>query len=241
MSAKKDIAGQKCGKLLAIRPAGKDKHGNILWECKCDCGNISMVRPTDFIHNKQTQCYECGRAAIGRKKRLDLSGKRFGKLVAIKYDSSTSDGQAIWKCYCDCGNIVYASAARLQFGNLLSCGCLKSRGERKISDILNELQFPYSYQHTFPNCKSPFSNLPLYFDFYLPDYNCCIEYDGEQHFHPVEHFGGKEDFEKTKIRDTVKTEYCVDNQIKLIRIPYTDYALLDKNYILSKIIQGKEV
>lgn len=238
---RKDITGQRCGKLLAIRPVGKDKHSNILWECRCDCGNTSIVRTSDFIQQKQTQCYECCRATIGKKKRLDLSGKRFGKLTAIKYVKSTDEGQAIWECQCDCGNIVYASAARLQFGNLLSCGCLKSRGERKISEILTELDIPYSYQHKFPDCKSPFSNLPLYFDFYLPDYDCCIEYDGEQHFHPIDHFGGAEQFEKTKLRDKVKTDYCDNRQIKLIRIPYLDYNILDKKYLLSRLISEEGV
>lgn len=173
---RKDITGQRCGKLLAIRSVGKDKHGNILWECQCDCGNI-----------------------------------------------------------------VYASAGRLQYDNLLSCGCLKSRGERKISEILTELDIPYSYQHKFPDCKSPFSNLPLYFDFYLPDYNCCIEYDGEQHFCPIDYFGGVEKFEKTKLRDKVKTDYCDNHQIKLIRIPYLDYNILDKKYLLSRLISEEGI
>ena len=51
----------------------------------------------------------------------------------------------------------------------------------------------------------------------------CIEYDGIQHFEPIERFGGKEEFSRTKIRDNIKTQYCKDNNIKLIRIPYWDF------------------
>ena len=79
----------------------------------------------------------------------------------------------------------------------------------------------------------------LPFDFYIPDKNTCIEYDGQQHFFPVR-FGGNKDktandrFELTKYHDNLKTQYCADNNIKLIRIPYTDFdkieSILDKHF-----------
>ena len=58
----------------------------------------------------------------------------------------------------------------------------------------------------------------LKFDFYLPDYNICIEFDGEQHFKPVEYWGGEEEFKKRQIKDKIKTSFCTNNDIKLIRI-----------------------
>lgn len=61
------------------------------------------------------------------------------------------------------------------------------------------------------------------FDFYLPDLNIAIEYDGIQHYKPVVTFGGEEAFAELKLNDNFKTEYCYKNNIKLIRIPYTEY------------------
>ena len=100
-----------------------------------------------------------------------------------------------------------------------SCGCLnnKSRGEIKIAQILNENNISYKEQYCFQDCKN---NHCLPFDFYLPDYNICIEYDGKQHFQPVEYFGGEKEFQHTKINDKIKTQYCKDHDIKLVRIPY---------------------
>ena len=66
---------------------------------------------------------------------------------------------------------------------------------------------------------------PLPFDFYLPQLNKCIEYDGGQHYFPVD-FAGKgmehaeEQFRKTQYRDKIKNDYCKNNGISLLRIPY---------------------
>ena len=73
----------------------------------------------------------------------------------------------------------------------------------------------------------------LSFDFYLPELNAVIEYDGEQHFEPIKGRGGEEKFKKIQIYDEIKNKYCKDNGIKMIRIPYTikfdDILLLLKN------------
>ena len=60
----------------------------------------------------------------------------------------------------------------------------------------------------------------LPFDFYLPKYNSCIEFDGIQHYEPVEHFGGQESYDYTVKHDKIKNEYCKNNGILLLRIPY---------------------
>lgn len=63
----------------------------------------------------------------------------------------------------------------------------------------------------------------LTFDFYLPEHNICIEYDGEQHFKPIKIFGGNLYFKQIKYHDKIKTQYCKTNNIELIRIPYTKF------------------
>ena len=73
----------------------------------------------------------------------------------------------------------------------------------------------------------------LLFDFFIPKYNTCIEFDGEQHFRPINFMGGIDKFEKTKINDNIKTIFCQENNIKLIRIPYYD---IDKIEIIFETL-----
>jgi len=106
--------------------------------------------------------------------------------------------------------------------------CQKSIGELKIKLLLEKNNIKYEVQKTFNNCRN-INVLP--FDFYLPENNLCIEFDGLQHFKPIEFFGGLKTFKKLKINDKIKTDYCKNNDIKLIRIRYNE-NIKDK---LSKI------
>lgn len=95
--------------------------------------------------------------------------------------------------------------------------CGESSGERMIRQWLDKNNILYEYQKSFLDCRD---KKPLPFDFYLPEYNICVEYDGEQHYKSVDYFGGEEAFQKRVKHDKVKTEYCYKNSIRLLRIPY---------------------
>lgn len=97
--------------------------------------------------------------------------------------------------------------------------CNRSHGERMVSKLLQINKIKYISEKTFENLVSD-NNHKLRFDFYLPELKCCVEYDGVQHFKPNEFFGGEESFDKVKRNDNIKNIFCVDNKIKLIRIPY---------------------
>ena len=97
--------------------------------------------------------------------------------------------------------------------------CKKSHSENKIAEWLSSVYITYIREKRFLNCTHKYT---LPFDFYLPDYNTCIEYDGEQHFMIKDFWGGDEALQLTKHRDNIKTKYCLDNNITLIRIPYWD-------------------
>lgn len=105
------------------------------------------------------------------------------------------------------------------------CG-RSSKGEERISNFLNKNNIKNEREKEFESLKK------FRFDFYLPRYNICIEYDGEQHFRPIKYFGGEQQFKKTVERDKIKNNYCHDNNIKLIRILYTDYNNIER--ILKK-------
>jgi len=97
--------------------------------------------------------------------------------------------------------------------------CSSSKGEILIEQWLRNNNINNKMQKKFKDCRD---KRLLSFDFYLPKQNICIEYDGIQHYEPVAHFGGEKTHLNVKRRDAIKTKYCKDNNIKLIRIPYTE-------------------
>ena len=107
--------------------------------------------------------------------------------------------------------------------------CNESKGEKRINNFLLNNNINYLVQYRFDDCKFKYT---LPFDFYLPKYNCCIEFDGGQHYKIIDWFGGLDGFIDTKIRDTIKNIYCQQNNIKLIRIPYWNFDNIEE--ILTK-------
>ena len=90
--------------------------------------------------------------------------------------------------------------------------CNMSHGEQDIIAYLSKHEIKYISQCKFNDCRN---KNPLPFDFYLPDYNLCIEYDGKQHFEAIDWFGGEEGLEYRKFNDNIKMQYCIDNNINL--------------------------
>lgn len=120
------------------------------------------------------------------------------------------------------------------------CGCPHcndslSKGERKIYDYLSSKRIIFNQQQTFPDCVDINA---LRFDFSILDeaksIKGVIEFDGKQHFEPIEWFGGIESFQKQQRRDQIKNEYCKTNSIPLLRIPYWEESNI--NNILDEFI-----
>jgi len=107
--------------------------------------------------------------------------------------------------------------------------CSSSKGEKFIRKTLKESDIKFEEQKSFEGCRN---KLPLSFDFYLPDHNMCIEYNGIQHYEPVKYFGGKKAFEIIKKRDNIKRKFCDKNQINMINIKYDN---ISKEIILSEL------
>lgn len=95
--------------------------------------------------------------------------------------------------------------------------CRESKGENTINEVLKNFNINFIREYRFDDCRD-IHTLP--FDFYLPEYNTCIEFDGEQHFSSCDFYGGNQAYEIRKSHDNIKTQYCLDNKINLIRIPY---------------------
>lgn len=114
--------------------------------------------------------------------------------------------------------------------------CSSSHGEKYIIEFLESNNIKYQREKTFEDCLSPIGRR-LKFDFYIPEQNICIEYDGLQHFKPLEYFGGVKEFEKIKNNDKIKNIYCLDNGINLIRIKYLRPSSNNKNRINQILTQ----
>lgn len=113
-------------------------------------------------------------------------------------------------------------------------GCISNResfGERRIKEILEQENVEYEQEKKFTNCKNI---RPLPFDFYLPELNLCIEYDGELHFIPSKLYGGQKALNRIKKHDSIKTKWCNENKIELLRITYLERKKI-KKIIIDKL------
>lgn len=236
LSKIKDISGQRFGRLVALKIAYR-KPPKTYWLCQCDCGNSKIVDINQLTQGKIQSCGCYQRECRGQHNIHDLTGQRFGMLTVLnKTDRRTKTGNVIWLCKCDCGNEKEVAGTHLLDGTTSSCGCINSKGELRIRQVLDKIGIVYIQQFVFADCRIPQSNYPARFDFYLPQYNICIEYNGEQHYH----YRSKglftlSEVEKIQERDNIKKNYCYTHNIPLIIIPYTDYKIIDCDYILERI------
>ena len=210
-----NLTGKKYGKLLVLKKA-ESKNGHSQWHCLCDCGNETIVS-SDKLKSGHTKSCGCEK----NKNKIDLIGQKFGKLTVIADSGKRHNGGMIWTCQCECGNIKDVRADALKAGTIMSCGCLRSKGEEIISKILNQNNINFIPQKTFEDCVFKDTNKKALFDFYLQDYNTIIEYDGIQHFKVNQGWNTEEKFLKTKAHDNYKTNWCEIHRYNLIRIPYT--------------------
>ena len=232
----KDLTGQKFG-ILQVLELDKSKQPNRRkwWICKCQCGNIKSIRQ-DVLQKAES----CGCLRVKKlqekDKYKDHTGEKFGKLTVMYItDKRNTQQRPYWHCKCDCGNECDVLITDLQSGHTTSCGCNNSKGELKIGEILRENNIPFEMQKTFESCRFPDTNQLARFDFYVNN-QYLIEFDGKQHFeYSGSGWDNKENFENTQKRDRFKNEWCIANNIPLIRIPYTKLKTLKlKDLLLNK-------
>lgn len=111
--------------------------------------------------------------------------------------------------------------------------CNQSKGEILISNILSNIDIPFVRQHKFIDCVSEKGN-HLRFDFYLPTYNTVIEFNGLQHYQPINHFGGIIAFNNQVINDNIKKKYCTKEKITLLIFSYNQTENIIRESILQK-------
>lgn len=153
---------------------------------------------------------------------------------------SLKSGQTVhWECHVCHYEWDTSIAHRTKDGSgCPKCANRMSKSEKYIANYLSFQNILFEQEYIFPDCRDI---NPLPFDFYLPDYNTCIEYDGQQHFYPVK-FSSNENYDaeailkNTQKHDKIKNDYCHNNNITLFRISYKDNLDESLNDIIPTLI-----
>ena len=232
-----EMIGQRFGKwTITAYHSYNDLNRKHFFCCKCDCGTESIVDGYNLVNGSTKDC-GCGRkSSLKTMAEKDLCGESFGRLTVVQKVGYNNASKVIYKCRCECGQYTNVVGGSLTTGHTTSCGCTLSKNNLLISAILDELKVDYVKEKVFN-----VDNFMGRFDFYLPSCDIAIEYDGEQHFYPVDFAGRGEEwarsqFELTQKRDKIKNDYCRANDIKLLRIPY--YKKKDMKDIITDFINS---
>lgn len=224
---------QKGFKLLSIY---KSRSSKIAVQCKC--GRIYDVLPSNLWRESTVNCGQC----IGS----DLQSQR--PEISVEWDYLKNypltpnnvqlgcNKKVWWKCQ-KCNNIYMC---RISNRTYLDRGCpicsSKSKGEDIIYQYLTERKIPFYTQYSINGLIGIGGRL-LKFDFYLPEDNLFIEYQGEHHYKEWRFKNKKyaeDKFQQVKTHDQIKRDFCLANQILLLEIKYTDFDQIEQ--ILEKYL-----
>ena len=236
-----DETGNVYGALTVIKPVREPGMRKTMWLCRCECGNEKIINGSELRAGKRTSCGKHCNSIV------DETGKEYGFLKVIKKDPTPAldfpDRSVHWICECLlCNSICSISGRNLRNGNARSCGCMKSKGEQYILKYLNENKYDYKKEYCFHNLKG--ENGLLRFDFAIfnnDKIKYLIEFQGAQHFEPNHFLGGEEEFNQRVEYDKKKEQYCLDNNLLLLKIcvpkgmrseqvDYSEIEKIIKNY-----------
>lgn len=250
----------KCGLEKQIERCNDDKEQYYnYFKQICDENNYILLSPlSDYVncfsklkficpkHGEQEvsyskfqsgqRCPMCGKEEAYANKRLsqdevELRINSINGNVLLNKEDYIKNSEINLKIQCFCGNIYTTSLVNYERENVNRCPICsqsESKGEYEIRKILEIYSIQYIPQAKFDDCKD-IRALP--FDFYLPEYNYIIEFDGPQHFEPIY---GEEQLLYIQKHDMIKNAYCKNNNINIIRIPYWDSGKI-KEIILNEL------
>lgn len=181
------------------------------------CNYEWKIKPNNFKQGKR--CPKC--AGVLKKNENDIQiflDKNFPneyKVIGkyIKKDAS------IEILHLKCNHIITPSWNNIRNKKFKCKYCNMTSGELEIANILDQLNIDFNTQYKYKECKDK-KQLPFDFQFILNNKEYIIEYDGRQHFEPVNDFGGEKGFKLTKKHDNIKNKFCEENNINLLRIKY---------------------
>lgn len=217
------------------------KNANTKVKRQClKCGDISYQLPSSILAGVCNVCASKKLSELYSKSHeqycIEFEDK-FGKDYQILNEYQNIHTKLLVK-HILCGNTFQFTASRIsnKAVNICPyCYVKNSNGERRIQKYFNDNCVKYNTQKKFDDLCGVNGGL-LSYDFYLPDNNLLIEYQGMQHYKPVKGFGGDNQFKKQQEHDYRKRKYAADNNIELLEIPYWDYDNIE-NIIESKLFQ----
>ena len=190
-------------------------------------------------------CFECGREESANKRMLSIEHiistfEKFGAGLLNPHDYIGWDVKNLKTPCLECGDVFltsYNSFVKHEGQYCPKCSSTESNGEKRVRAYLEANNILFNQEYRFDDCKDK-NTLP--FDFYLPEYNTCVEYQGLQHYEPIEYFGGDIRLRNVQKHDQIKKQYCISHGLRLIEIPYWDMKniekILDKELILHEDI-----
>lgn len=187
-----------------------------------ECGHEFLVRPNKFL-SKGTRCPVCNGLNIRTPEEFEelfytIVDRDEYELLS-KFTNTRAKIKILHK---KCGTEFEIKVSNFLFRGSRCPNCYNSRGENLIKLTLDDMGAEYKKEYKIAECKRV---NPLPFDFAVFNKDKLvglIEYDGEQHFKPVDFFGGEAGFTYRQKNDGIKTEYCEVNGIPLLRVPYYD-------------------
>ena len=191
------------------------------------CGTEYQVTFANFKQGKR--CPKCSRKAKRLsteyiKEFTEKETQKEYKVVSIKNWSSARNSK-IKFLHKTCGNTYEATFSNFKQGKRCP-HCASKSSESKASQLLRKLlesmNVDFEVEKKFNSLRNPFTGCQLRYDFYIKKLNLLVEIDGEQHFFPVERFGGIKQFKKSKYNDYLKNRYAEINGFKLIRVPLVE-------------------
>lgn len=158
---RKDITGERFGKLTVVSSLGEKSRGSFLWNCLCDCGNTKQVTVSVLNQGKVSSCGCEPRKGTPR----DLTGQTFGRLTALEPVNKTKSGNYIWNCSCSCGNLHSAASSALVEGTTKSCGCYAKEisGKASLTHGMSRTPEYGAWKNAVARCTNP-SN-PNYYNY----------------------------------------------------------------------------
>lgn len=252
MSKLIDLTGKDFGYWHVIERAKNNSQGRSQWLCHCTlCDKTTKV--VDGGHLRGGRSTSCGCTKMEKMRQAsikDETGKTYGYLYVermAKPEEKPRDVESVyWVCtclHCKRKNVI-VKGDYLRNGDTISCGCIVSKNESLIAQMLDNIGFTYIQQYKFDDLTSTGRECDrLLFDFGIihpitKQLLYLIEYDGSQHFHYVASGWNTEDqWEATHKNDRLKNQYCFSHNIPLIRIPYDlTYDLQDLKLEMTRYL-----
>jgi len=202
------------------------------------CGTIYSVTPSKFLSGRR--CPSCASKirVAKRTKTQEQFEKEVFKIVGNEYsflDDYKGAKTSIKIRHNECNNEYFVTPDKFLNGGRRCPRCNQSKGEKLIESILKENNFTYIPQDKFDGCKNE-RLLPFDFGVYDNDeLMALVEYQGEQHYRPIDFFGGEKGFKYRKHNDNIKKSYCKNNDILLIEIKYSLTNDEVSDFLLSKL------